>query len=118
MSIFRNLKTPTRAKRKPSAAQQGYVPTTALARSVAFDADMMHVRLTDGRVLSVPLVWFPVLQRSTPRQRAQYEVGSGGISLHWPGLDEDLSVAGLMAGADWRSALRARATHPRQRLRY
>jgi len=63
----------------------------------------MRVLFTDGRVLSVPLQWFPVLRRASHEQRQRYEIGGGGISLHWPDLDEDLSVAGLMAGADWRS---------------
>jgi hypothetical protein len=83
--------------------RRAYVPTTALAKSVEFDEEMMRVVFTDGRVLGVPLVWFPVLHAATPEQRADYEIGGGGISLHWPELDEDLSVAGLMAGADIRS---------------
>ena len=53
--------------------------------------------------ISVPLDWFPILRNATPEQRAGYEIGGGGISLHWPELDEDLSVAGLMAGAEWQS---------------
>jgi len=61
------------------------------------------VTFADGRVLSVPLLWFPVLSKATAEQRARYEIGGGGISLHWPDLDEDLSIAGLMAGVDWRS---------------
>jgi len=65
---------------------------------------MMHVALADGRIVSVPLIWFPVLHRATVEQRRQYEIGGGGIGLHWPELDEDLSVAGLMAGVDTRSA--------------
>ena len=78
---------------------RSYVPTTALAKSVDFDADAaMRVTFTDGRVLSVPLIWFPVLRRATGEQRARYEIGGGGVSLHWPELDEDLSLAGLMAG--------------------
>jgi hypothetical protein len=79
------------------------VPVAALAKAVDFDDVMMRVAFTDGRVLSVPLVWFPVLRKATPEQRARYEIGGGGISLHWPELDEDLSVAGLMAGVDERS---------------
>jgi hypothetical protein len=63
----------------------------------------MHVSLLDGRTLSVPLIWFPTLTAASPEQRARYEIAGGGISLHWPDLDEDLSVAGLMAGADPRS---------------
>lgn len=77
---------------------------TARAKKVDFDAAMMHVSFADGRVLSVPLVWFSALQQATPKQRKHYEIGGGGISLHWPELDEDLSIAGLMAGADSRSA--------------
>lgn len=88
-------------KRKP---ERSYVPTTALAKGVEFDDAMMHVIFTDGRVLSVPLAWLPVLRRATSEQRARYEIGGGGISLHWPELDEDLSIAGLMAGVDQRSA--------------
>jgi hypothetical protein len=88
-------------KRKP---QRASVPVTALAKAVEFDEDMMRVTFTDGRVLGVPLIWFPVLRKATAEQRARYEIGGGGISLHWPELDEDLSIAGLMAGVDWRSA--------------
>ena len=65
---------------------------------------MMHVALTDGRIISVPIYWFPLLWEATPEQRQHYEIGSGGISLHWEAIDEDLSVAGLLAGADERSA--------------
>jgi len=84
--------------------QRAYVPSTALAKSVDFDESMMQVAFTDGRVLCVPLAWFPVLRDATPEQRARYEIGGGGIGLHWPDLDEDLSIAGLMAGVDWQSA--------------
>jgi hypothetical protein len=80
-----------------------YVPTSALARSVEFDDDNMRVLLMDGRVLSVPLAWFPTLRRASPEERARYEIGGGGVSLHWADLDEDLSIAGLMAGVDQRS---------------
>jgi hypothetical protein len=83
--------------------QRAYVPRSALAKSLDFDADMMHVTLTDGRVLSVPLQWFPVLRHAPREQLNRYEIAGGGISLHWPDLDEDLSVAGLMAGSDWQS---------------
>lgn len=69
-----------------------------------FDNEMMHVSLTDGRIISVPLIWFPLLYEATPEQREKYEIGGGGISLHWPEVDEDLSVAGLMAGVDWEAA--------------
>jgi hypothetical protein len=87
-----------------ATSQRGYVPTTALAKSVSFDDDMMHVLLTDGRSISVPVAWFPLLLKASPEQRTKYEIGGGGVSLHWSDLDEDLSVAGLMAGADVQSA--------------
>jgi hypothetical protein len=89
--------------RKKSRAQRAHVPVSALAKYVEFDDVMMRVTFTDGRVLSVPLVWFPRLWQATAKQRERFEIGGGGISLHWPELDEDLSVAGLMAGVDWRS---------------
>ena len=84
--------------------RRAYKPTTALAKTVKFDDKMMHVSLTDGRIISVPIIWFPLLHEATPEQREQYEIGGGGVSLHWSEIDEDLSVAGLMAGADWEAA--------------
>jgi hypothetical protein len=83
--------------------RRGYVPTNALAKSVEFDNELMYVHLTDGRIIGVPLIWFHTLHTATLEQRENYEIGGGGISLHWPELDEDLSVANLMAGADWQS---------------
>jgi hypothetical protein len=90
--------------KRPIRFRRAYVPTTALAKSVRFDRDMMHVALIDGRVISVPIQWFPLLQEAAPEQRERYEIGGGGISLHWPEVDEDLSVANLLAGADWQAA--------------
>ena len=92
------------ARGKKAKFSRAYVPATALAKAIEFDDVMMRVIFTDGRELGVPLAWFPILQKATPAQRKQYEIGGGGISLHWPELDEDLSIAGLMAGVDWRSA--------------
>ena len=84
--------------------RRAFVPTTALAKSVQFDRDMMHVNLTDGRIISVPIRWFPLLREATPEQREHYEIGGGGTSLHWAEIDEDLSVANLLAGVDWQAA--------------
>lgn len=83
---------------------RSYVPSTALAKSLEFDDEVMRVLFTDGRILSVPLAWIPCLRQATPEQRTRYEIGGGGVSLHWPDLDEDISIAGLMAGVDRRSA--------------
>jgi hypothetical protein len=66
------------------------------AKSVRFDADSMWVELIDGRTLGVPLAWFPRLLRAAPEQLAQVRLTSRG--LHWDALDEDISVAGLLAG--------------------
>ena len=84
--------------------RRAYRPTTALAKSARFDDEMLHVTLTDGRIVSVPIIWFPLLHEATPQQREHYEIDGGGVSLHWPDIDEDISVAGLLDGADLQSA--------------
>lgn len=66
------------------------------AKAVRFDDDSMWVHLDDGRVLSVPLAWFPRLLAATPEQRSQFELSPRGI--HWEGIDEDVSIDGLLAG--------------------
>ena len=69
---------------------------TTSPRAVRFDADSMWVHLEDGRVVAVPLAWFPRLLAATPEQRIQCELSPRGI--HWEALDEDISVDGLLAG--------------------
>ena len=66
------------------------------ATRVRFDADSMWVHLSDGRELGVPLAWFPRLLHASPQQREQVRISTRG--LHWEVLDEDISVAGLLAG--------------------
>lgn len=66
------------------------------ARAVRFDDDNLWVDLADGRVIAVPLAWFPRLMNATPEQRAQVELSSRG--LHWESLDEDIAIDGLLAG--------------------
>jgi hypothetical protein len=56
------------------------------------------VDLADGRSLSIPLAWFPRLLKATRAQRANWQRSGGGYGIHWPDLDEDLSVAGLLRG--------------------
>src|SRR5262245_27443723 len=73
----RGMSTSASKKKK---LRRAYVPTTALAKSVEFDNEMMRVVFTDGRILSVPLVWFPVLRAATPEERLRYEIGGGGVS--------------------------------------
>ena len=64
--------------------------------SVRFDDDSMWVSLSDGRVLSVPLAWFPRLLNASAAQRNAVELSRTG--LHWEAIDEDISVQGLLAG--------------------
>ena len=65
-------------------------------KSVRIDDDTLWVSLSDGRTVAAPLAWFPRLLDATLEQRAQVELSNGG--LHWEVLDEDISVAGLLAG--------------------
>lgn len=69
---------------------------TISATSVRFDDHTMWLELSDGRTLGVPLAWFPRLLRATPVERQQVELSP--LGLHWEGIDEDISVAGLLAG--------------------
>lgn len=66
------------------------------AKKVRFDEDSMWVDLSDGRTIGVPLAWFPRLLHGTAEQREAVRISSRG--LHWEALDEDISVAGLLAG--------------------
>ena len=60
--------------------------------------EQLVVTLADGRVLSVPLAWFPRLFNASPRERERFELLGDGEGIHWPLIDEDLSVAGLLRG--------------------
>jgi hypothetical protein len=64
--------------------------------AVSFDENTMWVDLSDGRTLGVPLVWFPRLLNATRAQRKRVELSR--LGLHWEEIDEDISVAGLLAG--------------------
>lgn len=86
-------------KQKPQP-RKAFRPSTALAKTVEFKDELMEVHLTDGRIICVPIIWFPLLHEATVEQRENYEIGGGGVSLHWEEIDEDISVAGLLAGGD------------------
>jgi hypothetical protein len=66
---------------------------------VRVDEDALTVDLADGRTISVPLAWFPRLIAATADQRGNWQVCAGGFGIHWPEIDEDLSVEGLLRGA-------------------
>jgi hypothetical protein len=72
------------------------------ARGVRIAVDALVVELTDGRTLTVPLDWFPRLARASPAARDAWVLLGDGEGVHWPDADEDLSVAGLLAGNDGR----------------
>jgi len=65
-------------------------------RSVEFTASDLVVTLTDGRKIATPLDWYPRLKAATPQQRANFELMPMGI--HWPDIDEDLGIAGMLRG--------------------
>jgi hypothetical protein len=67
-----------------------------LAVDASCTRDTLAVTLSDGRVVSAPLAWFPRLLDATPKQRADWELIGGGIGLHWEAVDEDISVASLL----------------------
>ena len=69
------------------------------ALDVSFSEEALSVSLRDGRVISVPLVWYPRLLNATPAQRKNWKIAGGGYGIHWPDVDEDLSTEGLLRGA-------------------
>ena len=70
----------------------------ASAESVSVGKDTLVVDLADGRTITVPLTWFPRLAGGTPAERANWRLIGSGEGIHWPDLDEDISVQSLLAG--------------------
>jgi len=70
----------------------------ARARDVAIVDDELIVRLVDGRKVVVPLEWFSTLANATHEERSKFELVGDGEGIHWPDIDEDLSVQGLLLG--------------------
>lgn len=68
------------------------------AQEVEVREDTLVVSLADGRTISVPLAWFPRLWYGTPEERNNFEIIGDGNYIHWPELDEDLSISGILAG--------------------
>ena len=71
---------------------------TALAKSARVTARTLTVELRDGRTVSVPLQWYPRLVHGSPRERQRWKLIGPGVGIHWPELDEDISVEGLLQG--------------------
>jgi hypothetical protein len=72
------------------------VEVEPLAVEVSCSDESLRVVLADGREISVPLIWFPRLQKATPEQRKQWRLIGGGIGIHWEVADEDISVESLL----------------------
>jgi len=74
----------------------------ARVSAVRVSDDELIVTLQDGRTVSTPLAWFPRLLHATPDERQNWEILGDGIGIHWPDVDEDLSIAGLLRGTPGR----------------
>jgi len=68
-------------------------------KAVRVDEDSLTVDLVDGRTVSVPLAWYPRLLHATVEQRNHLVISGAGFGIHWPEIDDDLSVEGMLAGA-------------------
>jgi hypothetical protein len=71
--------------------------TEPFADTIWFDASMLHIRLLDGREVSVPLEWFPRLRDANESQRKNWRLIGRGIGIHWEDIDEDISIANIMS---------------------
>jgi hypothetical protein len=74
------------------------VESQAAAVNVRLDEDTLTVELTDGRVLSVPIGWYPRLAHGSSAERNHWRLVGSGRGINWPDLDEDISVENLLAG--------------------
>lgn len=70
----------------------------AQAQRVSITDDSLIVDIVDGRSVTVPLAWYPRLAHATPTERQDWRLIGGGVGVHWPQLDEDISVEALLAG--------------------
>jgi hypothetical protein len=71
---------------------------SARAQTVVVTDEALSVDLADGRTITVPLAWYPRLQHGTPSERSNWRLIGDGEGVHWPDLDEDISVEGLLFG--------------------
>jgi hypothetical protein len=73
-------------------------PRAVSGKNVKVTADMLNVELSDGRTITTPLAWFPRLQHGTAKERNYWRFIGRGEGIHWPDLDEDISIEGLVPG--------------------
>ena len=74
------------------------VPALSKIINVAVTDDTLSVDLEDGRTISVPIGWYPRLAYGTEEERSVFEISSAGYAIHWPNLDEDIGIEGLLLG--------------------
>jgi hypothetical protein len=79
-------------------SSSGVETREALATQVEVSEDTLTVELADGRTIAVPLAWYPRLAHGSPEERGAWRLLGSGRGIHWPALDEDISVANLLAG--------------------
>ena len=75
------------------------IQTDIRVNNVSIHEDSFSVELMDGRIITVPLAWFPRLLKATPEQLQKWEICGGGYGIHWEEIDEDISTEGLLRGA-------------------
>ena len=78
--------------------------SSARARDVSVSDLEIRVSLMNGRTITVPLAWFPRLAAASPDARARWQLVGAGEGIHWPEIDEDISVEGMLAGKRSRGA--------------
>lgn len=79
----------------PSAVK---IPVLAKVTAVTVTDDTLSVELDDGRSIAVPVGWYPRLAHATALERAHFELSGAGYGIHWPDIDEDIGVEGLLLG--------------------
>jgi hypothetical protein len=78
-----------------SSTVESHVPTAA---NIRIEADAITLELSDGRVISAPIAWYPRLLNGTQDERNNWRLVGAGRGIHWPDLDEDISVENILAG--------------------
>ena len=71
---------------------------TSTVVNVTMTEDTLSVDLEDGRTISVPIGWYPRLAHGTPTERLNFQISGAGYGVHWPDLDEDIGVEGMLSG--------------------
>ncbi|MBI4310535.1 MAG: DUF2442 domain-containing protein [Chloroflexi bacterium] len=74
------------------------LPSLGRVLNVTVSDDTLSVDLEDGRTIAVPIGWYPRLAHGSPAERARFQISGAGYGIHWPDLDEDIGVEGLLLG--------------------